>query len=225
MKDRLQGGTQYRLCSQYFVTKNNVVTQTSWLHYCWKLQHNGYVINKINGHNHWTTYKHSGKIWLSEHGEVIETQTIVYLCYIHACNTNFDPPQSFLANSAPADLSSRWRCYVNALLQTCYHSVQHSVACGCISNNINILPLHMFSYQSKITTACWVLTFMWYIHYVICKMFVSVGLKLSTLLASLFCFCFVLGSMVNGLLFHMTQPTSRSIIKAIACSKPTISEH
>jgi len=29
----------------------------------------------------------------------------------------------------------------------------------------------------------------------------------------------------NGLLFHMTQPTSRSIIKAIACSKPTISEH
>ena len=31
--------------------------------------------------------------------------------------------------------------------------------------------------------------------------------------------------MVNGLLFHMTQPTSRSIIKAIACSKPTISEH
>jgi len=32
-------------------------------------------------------------------------------------------------------------------------------------------------------------------------------------------------SMVNGLLFHMTQPTSRSIIKAIACSKPTTSEH
>jgi len=32
-------------------------------------------------------------------------------------------------------------------------------------------------------------------------------------------------SMVNGLLFHMTQPTSRSIIKAIVCSKPTISEH
>jgi len=31
--------------------------------------------------------------------------------------------------------------------------------------------------------------------------------------------------MVNGLLFHMTQPTSRSIMKAIACSKPTISEH
>jgi len=31
--------------------------------------------------------------------------------------------------------------------------------------------------------------------------------------------------MVNGLLIHMTQPTSRSIIKAIACSKPTISEH
>jgi len=29
----------------------------------------------------------------------------------------------------------------------------------------------------------------------------------------------------NGLLFHMTQPTSRRIIKAIACSKPTISEH
>jgi len=28
-----------------------------------------------------------------------------------------------------------------------------------------------------------------------------------------------------GLLFHMTQPTSRSIIKATACSKPTISEH
>ena len=26
----------------------------------------------------------------------------------------------------------------------------------------------------------------------------------------------------NGLLFHMTQPTSRSIIKAIICSKPTI---
>ena len=32
-------------------------------------------------------------------------------------------------------------------------------------------------------------------------------------------------SMVIGLLFHMTQPTSKSIIKAIACSKPTISEH
>jgi len=29
----------------------------------------------------------------------------------------------------------------------------------------------------------------------------------------------------NGLLFHMTQPTSRSTVKAIACSKPTISEH
>jgi len=29
----------------------------------------------------------------------------------------------------------------------------------------------------------------------------------------------------NGLLFHMTQPTSRSTIKAIACSKPTISEN
>jgi len=28
----------------------------------------------------------------------------------------------------------------------------------------------------------------------------------------------------NGLLFHMTQPTSRSTIKAMACSKPTISE-
>jgi len=26
----------------------------------------------------------------------------------------------------------------------------------------------------------------------------------------------------NGLLFHMTQPTSRSTIKAIVCSKPTI---
>jgi len=26
----------------------------------------------------------------------------------------------------------------------------------------------------------------------------------------------------NGLLFHMTQPTSRSTIKVIACSKPTI---
>jgi len=32
-------------------------------------------------------------------------------------------------------------------------------------------------------------------------------------------------SMVNGLLFHMTQPTSRSIMKAIACSKPIVSEH
>jgi len=29
----------------------------------------------------------------------------------------------------------------------------------------------------------------------------------------------------NGILFHMTQPTSRSTIKAIACSKPTISEY
>jgi len=29
----------------------------------------------------------------------------------------------------------------------------------------------------------------------------------------------------NGLLFRMTQPTSRSTIKAIACSKLTISEH
>jgi len=29
----------------------------------------------------------------------------------------------------------------------------------------------------------------------------------------------------NGLLFHVTQPTSRSTIKAIECSKPTISEH
>jgi len=34
-----------------------------------------------------------------------------------------------------------------------------------------------------------------------------------------------LKSWENGLLFHMSQPTSRSIIKAIACSKPTISEH
>ena len=33
------------------------------------------------------------------------------------------------------------------------------------------------------------------------------------------------GSMVNGLLFHMTQPTSISIIKAIACSKPIVREH
>jgi len=29
----------------------------------------------------------------------------------------------------------------------------------------------------------------------------------------------------NGLLFHMTQPISRSTIKAIACSKPAITEH
>jgi len=29
----------------------------------------------------------------------------------------------------------------------------------------------------------------------------------------------------NGLLFHTTQPTSRSTIKAIAYSKPTISEN
>jgi len=29
----------------------------------------------------------------------------------------------------------------------------------------------------------------------------------------------------NGLLFHMTQPTSRSTTKAIAWSKPTISEN
>jgi len=29
----------------------------------------------------------------------------------------------------------------------------------------------------------------------------------------------------NGLLFHMTKPTSRSTIKAIACSKPIISEN
>jgi len=29
----------------------------------------------------------------------------------------------------------------------------------------------------------------------------------------------------NGLLFHMTQPTSRSSIKAIARSKPNISEN
>jgi len=29
----------------------------------------------------------------------------------------------------------------------------------------------------------------------------------------------------NGLLFQMTQPTSRTTIKAIASSKPTISEH
>ena len=29
----------------------------------------------------------------------------------------------------------------------------------------------------------------------------------------------------NGLLFHMTQPISRSTVKAIACSKPTISEN
>jgi len=29
----------------------------------------------------------------------------------------------------------------------------------------------------------------------------------------------------KGLLFHMTQPTSRSTIKAIACSKPTINEN
>jgi len=30
---------------------------------------------------------------------------------------------------------------------------------------------------------------------------------------------------MDGLLFHMTHPTSRSMIKAIACSKPTISEY
>ena len=30
---------------------------------------------------------------------------------------------------------------------------------------------------------------------------------------------------IIGLLFHMTQTTSRSTIKAIACSKPAISEH
>jgi len=35
----------------------------------------------------------------------------------------------------------------------------------------------------------------------------------------------VVDSNGNGLLFHMTQPTSRSVIKAIVCSKPTISEH
>jgi len=29
----------------------------------------------------------------------------------------------------------------------------------------------------------------------------------------------------NGLLFHMTQPISRSTIKAIACSKLAITEH
>ena len=29
----------------------------------------------------------------------------------------------------------------------------------------------------------------------------------------------------NGSLFHMTQPTSRSTVKAIACSKPNISEN
>jgi len=29
----------------------------------------------------------------------------------------------------------------------------------------------------------------------------------------------------NGLLFHMTHPISSSTIKAIACSKPTISEN
>jgi len=29
----------------------------------------------------------------------------------------------------------------------------------------------------------------------------------------------------NGLLFHMTEPTSRNTIKAIAWSKSTISEH
>jgi len=29
----------------------------------------------------------------------------------------------------------------------------------------------------------------------------------------------------NGLLFHMTQPISRSTTKAIACSKPTICEN
>jgi len=29
----------------------------------------------------------------------------------------------------------------------------------------------------------------------------------------------------EGLLFHMTQPTSRSTTKAIACSKPIISEN
>jgi len=29
----------------------------------------------------------------------------------------------------------------------------------------------------------------------------------------------------NGLLFHMTQPTSRSTTKVIAWSKPTVSKH
>jgi len=31
--------------------------------------------------------------------------------------------------------------------------------------------------------------------------------------------------MIDGLLFHMTQPTSRSTIKAVAWSKPIICEH
>ena len=38
------------------------------------------------------------------------------------------------------------------------------------------------------------INFLWYIRYVICKMFVSVDLKLNTLLASEFCFYFVLNS-------------------------------
>jgi len=43
------------------------------------------------------------------------------------------------------------------------------VAWGCISNNIKMLPLHMFSYQVK--SRLGIDSYVWYIQYVICKMF------------------------------------------------------
>ena len=67
----------------------------------------------------------------------------------------------------------------------------------------------------------------------LCSHTYSVGLRAHTSMCMEVTYkCHLLGlslplafAMVNGLLFHMTQPTSRSIIKAIACSKPIVSEH
>jgi len=56
-----------------------------------------------------------------------------------------------------------------------------------------MLPLRMFYY--RVNRDCLLgINFLRYTRYVICKMFVSVDLKLSTLLASVFCFYLVLNS-------------------------------
>ena len=68
------------------------------------------------------------------------------------------------------------------------------VSWGCISNNIKMLPLQMFSHRVKSDCLLGIDFYVWYIQYVICKMFLNVDLKLSTSLVSLFCFYFVLNS-------------------------------
>jgi len=59
------------------------------------------------------------------------------------------------------------------------------LAWGCISNNIKMLPLHTFSNQECLLG---IDSYVWYIHYMIFKMFWRVDLKRSTHM--FFCFVF-----------------------------------